>query len=597
MSSSSSSSAPRVLLSGDVLGRLPILFKRVCAVNKSNGPFDFLLCVGQFFPDDPELLGEFMDFVEGRREVPIPTYFIGDYGVGAAKILAAATRDPANLGFKTDGVKVCHNLYWLKGSGRFVLHNLFIAYLSGRCSSKGQPTGVYGEDDIDALRALAEEPGITDLASPDVLSSAGTDAIVSELAAEIKPRYHIAGTKGVFYAREPYTNKAAVHVTRFLGLAAVGNTSKQKFIHALSPTPACKMSDAEIRTAPPNTTLSPYTVAEPQNICVKELERPRDDDAQHWRYDVSRKRRRSDTEDGKKVCFNFVSTGSCSRGEKCDFHHDVEAREQFFKGACFDFIIKGKCERGQECKFLHSLSDENQRHGDHAETGAKGGRLSSRSSHCWFCLSSPNLESHLILSVGDAFYCALAKGPLVEDHVLLLPIEHVHNTLSVHEGAEVELLKFKSAIKAYLRSQGMALIVFEFISNPSRTTHANLQVVPLPLSKASEVRQHFISAAKNLGFEFSVYMPTSEVDARQELRTQLDRSSSFFYLELAEGSILSHSIGDNEKFPVQFGREVLAGVLNQKDRADWRKCKLSKEEEIQMAEDFKKGFEEFDPNR
>lgn len=39
--------------------------------------------------------------------------------------------------------------------------------------------------------------------------------------------YHIAGTKGVFYAREPYSNVDAVHVTRFFGLAMVGNKDKQ----------------------------------------------------------------------------------------------------------------------------------------------------------------------------------------------------------------------------------------------------------------------------------------------------------------------------------------------------------------------------------
>lgn len=32
---------------------------------------------------------------------------------------------------------------------------------------------------------------------------------------------------GVFYAREPYLNVDAVHVTRFIGLAAVGNKDKQ----------------------------------------------------------------------------------------------------------------------------------------------------------------------------------------------------------------------------------------------------------------------------------------------------------------------------------------------------------------------------------
>jgi hypothetical protein len=34
----------------------------------------------------------------------------------------------------------------------------------------------------------------------------------------------------VFYAREPYTNKGAVHVTRFIGLGTVGNKEKQVII-------------------------------------------------------------------------------------------------------------------------------------------------------------------------------------------------------------------------------------------------------------------------------------------------------------------------------------------------------------------------------
>jgi len=42
--------------------------------------------------------------------------------------------------------------------------------------------------------------------------------------------YHIAGTKGIYYAREPYTNVDAVHITRFIGLASVGNRDKQVFL-------------------------------------------------------------------------------------------------------------------------------------------------------------------------------------------------------------------------------------------------------------------------------------------------------------------------------------------------------------------------------
>lgn len=42
--------------------------------------------------------------------------------------------------------------------------------------------------------------------------------------------------------------------------------------------------------------------------------------------------------------------------------------------------------------------------------------------------------------------------------------------------------------------------------------------------------------------------------------------------------------------------QVLAGLLNMADRADWRSCTYSKEEETKMAEDFKTQFQEFDPN-
>lgn len=37
-----------------------------------------------------------------------------------------------------------------------------MAYLSGRQPAEGQVHGAYSQDDVDSLRALAEEPGIVD---------------------------------------------------------------------------------------------------------------------------------------------------------------------------------------------------------------------------------------------------------------------------------------------------------------------------------------------------------------------------------------------------------------------------------------------------
>ncbi|XVE97983.1 hypothetical protein REPUB_Repub03eG0066000 [Reevesia pubescens] len=590
---------PRILLCGDVLGRLNQLFKRV---NKSAGPFDALFCVGQFFPDEPERLDELMDFVEGRAQIPLPTYFIGDYGVGAAKVLSAVSKNTANQGFKMDGFKVCDNLFWLKGGGKFTLHGLSVAYLSRRQLSNGQLFGTYSQDDIDTLRAFVEEPGIVDFGvtnraaasdiTAEISDSSGSDSIVSQVVAEIKPRYHIAGTRGAFYAREPYSNVDALHVTRFLGLASVGNKEKQKFLHALSPTPSSAMSAAEISAKPPNTTLLPY-ILEDQADCSKEATKRTSDnvlDSQYWRYDVSNKRQKHD---GNKVCFKFISSGTCPRGEKCNFQHDVDAREQFLRGVCLDFIIKGKCEKGPDCSFKHSLQDEGE--SCSRKRPGSGNSNTIRSKECWFCLSSPNVESHLVTSIGENFYCALAKGPLVQDHLLIIPVEHFSNTLSLPADSEIELGKFQNSIKMYYKNQGKEAVFFEWISK--RGTHANLQAVPVRSSKAAALKDIFSLAAEKLGFEFVSKKFNNNYEGRKWLRTQFDKNFSCFYVELPEGSALSHLVEENEKFPAQFGREVLAGLLNMADRADWRNCTIGKEEETKLAENFKKRFEVFDPSQ
>lgn len=41
---------------------------------------------------------------------------------------------------------------------------------------------------------------------------------------------------------------------------------------------------------------------------------------------------------------------------------------------------------------------------------------------CWFCLSNVAVVKHLIVAIGDSCYAAMPKGPLNEDHVLVMSI-------------------------------------------------------------------------------------------------------------------------------------------------------------------------------
>lgn len=60
--------------------------------------------------------------------------------------------------------------------------------------------------------------------------------------------------------------------------------------------------------------------------------------------------------------------------------------------------------------------------------------LSSRdTSQCWFCLSNPSIETHLILGILDSSYIALAKGGINSSHVLVVPI--------VHHASSVDMFK------------------------------------------------------------------------------------------------------------------------------------------------------------
>jgi hypothetical protein len=71
-----------------------------------------LLCVGQFFPAQGGATSDLKEYLEGRKAVPLPTYFIGDYGFGS-EIIQAKTAESTGTG----PVEICRNLSFLGRAG------------------------------------------------------------------------------------------------------------------------------------------------------------------------------------------------------------------------------------------------------------------------------------------------------------------------------------------------------------------------------------------------------------------------------------------------------------------------------------------------
>ena len=76
-------------------------------------------------------------------------------------------------------------------------------------------------------------------------------------------RYHFAGMMETFFERTPYRNHRVMaqiqrHVTRFIGLADVGNSEKKKWIYAFNIVPMKTLSKIDLVAQPPTVTDMPF---------------------------------------------------------------------------------------------------------------------------------------------------------------------------------------------------------------------------------------------------------------------------------------------------------------------------------------------------
>ncbi|MEE6477312.1 hypothetical protein FKM82_011471, partial [Ascaphus truei] len=94
---------------------------------------------------------------------------------------------------------------------------------------------------------------------------------------------------------------------------------------------------------------------------------------------------------------------------------------------------------------------------------------------CWFCLASPEVEKHLVVSIGSHCYVALAKGGLTSDHVLILPIGHYQSIVDLSSEVVEEVEQYKASLKKFFKGKGKRYVMFE---RNYKSQHLQLQVVP-----------------------------------------------------------------------------------------------------------------------
>ncbi|XP_071515989.1 CWF19-like protein 1 [Panulirus ornatus] len=519
----------KILVCGDVEGKFNQLFKRISSVNQKNGPFSMLLCVGDFFGSDNS---QWQQYKNGHARVPVPTYILGPN-------LSELTDNYLDL----KGCELCENVIYLGPSGIYPCSSgLKIMYLSGiqSTNSKSNDT-TFSFNDISSLETQATSKPTVDILITSQWPSAVCNyaknpedcdpettgsSMISRLAFKVQPRYHFAGVEGVYYERLPYRNHKVLneptrHTSRFIGLAKVGNLEKRKWLYAFNITPMIHCEQEELTKQPSDVTECPYTDS---NVA----------------------------------------------------HPSRQTAEQSSGGGQFFYDMNAKPDDDKRGK---------KRKGDGYDGGERRHMPPKPTGPCWFCLASPEVEKHLVVSVGNHAYVALAKGGLVPEHLLILPITHFQSTSDLEDDCREEIEKYKTALKRFFKKRGKLVVFFE---RNYRSQHLQVQVIPVPCEVADHLMEMFVDVGQSNGIE------VDEIPKLSDISQVAPSGTPFFYAELPTGEKLYHRVRKN--FPLQFGREVLASppILNVPERIDWRECKTSQEEETKLRNRIREAFLPFD---
>lgn len=253
--------------------------------------------------------------------------------------------------------------------------------------------------------------------------------------------------------------------------------------------------------------------------------------------------------------------------------------EMIQKKRTFAELEKQEEENYQSSRFPSIVSENKNRKTNNKESHP----LMTRTEGCWFCLSNPDIEKHLIVSIGQEAYMALAKGGISPNHVLVIPIEHVSSVFTSYKKLELEAVKYKKAIVDCFKNETVVFWERSMVGTPHGSKHhAHLQAIPIPKSKSEDIVKVIEEIASEDGLEI--------VELKRNVKV------NFPYVQIDVPSIANILVKSDKRGSglLQFGRKLVATLLQQPDKEDWKNCTASKEEEIAMADQFKRQFAQYD---
>lgn len=150
----------------------------------------------------------------------------------------------------------------------------------------------------------------------------------------------------------------------------------------------------------------------------------------------------------------------------------------------------------------------------------------------------------MVITIGEHFYLALAKGPVNEYHVLILSITHLPSTAQLNESSWQELIRFKNALKDCFQNEHLSIC---FTERNYKSSHLQINVFGVNESKADQIPKAFEAKAKAFHLDFE------RIDSLDDPE-KLPNRGPYFAAELPNGEFwLTRQM---KHFPLHFARLV-----------------------------------------